>query len=1361
MQAKFDSYRLEDVVGYLMKGKGKRLAAFTEQSTARELLGQTIPELQWADSVESVVGREGLPPSVDLTDLGAVRQQLDNTFKLEQSDTSEPSADSSPEQTEAQTRPEEIEAGTPSDEEAATPSVSSDTEEQKVEETLQAEELEELPFTSSQEAAQPGALPVEQPALSAEPDATPTTPEPVARFELQHSAAHRLLSEKRVVRFLNESTIAPHLAGEGDFHLRIENEPYLPLVVEAHDMGDHKDVYLTHYREQNGDLIRDGEMVFKLGENGHLSFEEVAVQSTRGGELRDYDKSFAAIFAQNIVEQGFAEAAKEQLAQLDKVTSPRQEASEQADTESLKQHDSLEESAPAVNAAAPGTSYELQPLDQHQLPCEQQAVQFLKESGIAPELTGDRDFHIEIKNEPFIPLTVAATDVGDHKEVTLTHYVTEAGNLSHDGELVFNLSPGGHLLFEETAKPDVGIRSEVRSEDQDFATSFIQNLSERGFTEAAKEQMDRQEFRSIGPAIPEPPAVDTEVVDSSTQLEEGTVGAQDEPDLSSSTDELLGQPLEDLDYTEQLIEEYDGDGGAIINAILDSEMQMPSELDGDELEESEELDDELEAETPQLESENEYSSDLIAQAESAESTSSNDAPLEQPLSELPSKPDNSPAVTRPEKHRIKRQAERKISQFIHSANLAHKLMEPGPFHLDVKNSPHLPLEIETRGTVHDGPPMNGKELWLTQWDSDSMSDRSIDRSMHFVIREHGLVSFYDITTRNGATGEETCDYDREAALVFATDILEQGFAEAAAEQFARQEELFNQQESEEPDDHDALTEPYLSPQEESRLDRHQEQEEVETPQLESEGESQSDHTAQDDSSDVSEESTDNQADSRLGDHTTTDEPSPAIEKPETSTPQPYVVISESNPAPPVEFSSTVRSQDSETATPSPEVLALEAETPAPQPYVVISESATVPPVEIPSPHRDEPTSEAATPPAVAPDQSEAKPEEASLRSPRQQKEAAPTEPAAATQTAPASAEPTPRKQNLFSRASRLLRSALEKAAAPSAAEVRQQRKADESQEAEGENQQPIEPDTEVEQAQPPVTSDEPIGTEQTADQSAEYPPFTVENQPEPHSTNKVEKVQKVEKAEAQKVDSEVPLSADTQPATATPVSIEPAVQTELSLFITVQSAAVSTTTESVAARSTEAQTVQQSAALANSSTSTTVETISSAELESAIKSSIYMEDADTFPQLEAIQAAHPNQSEVEISLALKEKANANRAAAAQKFRRVLAEDIVPMAQKLLHTAEQAKLTTSHGSTTTFKGRNYTVAKKENDGTQEIKVRCHKTQGYIYAVNGKIERADNVVPKDRDVISKAASKTPRQLQQAFRKQKKAKDNGLSQ
>ena len=67
MQAKFEPGRLEDVVGYLMKGKGKQFAAFTEQSKARELLGVTIPDLKWADTIESVVGREGLPPVVDLS----------------------------------------------------------------------------------------------------------------------------------------------------------------------------------------------------------------------------------------------------------------------------------------------------------------------------------------------------------------------------------------------------------------------------------------------------------------------------------------------------------------------------------------------------------------------------------------------------------------------------------------------------------------------------------------------------------------------------------------------------------------------------------------------------------------------------------------------------------------------------------------------------------------------------------------------------------------------------------------------------------------------------------------------------------------------------------------------------------------------------------------------------------------------------------------------------------------------------------------------------------------------------------------------------------------------------------------------
>ena len=45
-----------------------------------------------------------------------------------------------------------------------------------------------------------------------------------------------------------------------DFHVRLKNTPWLALVVERH--GD--EVSVTHYVEQNGDHLRDPEMVFSL-----------------------------------------------------------------------------------------------------------------------------------------------------------------------------------------------------------------------------------------------------------------------------------------------------------------------------------------------------------------------------------------------------------------------------------------------------------------------------------------------------------------------------------------------------------------------------------------------------------------------------------------------------------------------------------------------------------------------------------------------------------------------------------------------------------------------------------------------------------------------------------------------------------------------------------------------------------------------------------------------------------------------------------------------------------------------------------------------------------------------------------------
>ena len=47
--------------------------------------------------------------------------------------------------------------------------------------------------------------------------------------------------------------------GDEHFYLKVENDPYLPLVIEAWGGC----VSVAHYYEQNGDLMRDPEIVFR------------------------------------------------------------------------------------------------------------------------------------------------------------------------------------------------------------------------------------------------------------------------------------------------------------------------------------------------------------------------------------------------------------------------------------------------------------------------------------------------------------------------------------------------------------------------------------------------------------------------------------------------------------------------------------------------------------------------------------------------------------------------------------------------------------------------------------------------------------------------------------------------------------------------------------------------------------------------------------------------------------------------------------------------------------------------------------------------------------------------------------------
>ncbi len=102
----------------------------------------------------------------------------------------------------------------------------------------------------------------------------------------------------------------------GEFHIRIKNEPYMDLVVERHD----KQVTITHYFEQNGDLIPDPDQEFIIGADGE--WYPVAIQFATGHYVRAREwrdgkefinfrecvdqAGFSRMWARNIKAQGLA-----------------------------------------------------------------------------------------------------------------------------------------------------------------------------------------------------------------------------------------------------------------------------------------------------------------------------------------------------------------------------------------------------------------------------------------------------------------------------------------------------------------------------------------------------------------------------------------------------------------------------------------------------------------------------------------------------------------------------------------------------------------------------------------------------------------------------------------------------------------------------------------------------------------------------------------------------------------------------------------------------------------------------------------------------------------------------------------------
>jgi len=119
----------------------------------------------------------------------------------------------------------------------------------------------------------------------------------------------------------------------GEFHLRLVNDPYMPLVIEK--ISDNE-VSVAHYGELNGDAMRNPEMVFKivpdtsirLTKKGMVKKDIVVWKPTyfrndyMGAESFVYNvregveyygatlamslKSFQAMWSKNLIDQGFA-----------------------------------------------------------------------------------------------------------------------------------------------------------------------------------------------------------------------------------------------------------------------------------------------------------------------------------------------------------------------------------------------------------------------------------------------------------------------------------------------------------------------------------------------------------------------------------------------------------------------------------------------------------------------------------------------------------------------------------------------------------------------------------------------------------------------------------------------------------------------------------------------------------------------------------------------------------------------------------------------------------------------------------------------------------------------------------------------
>jgi C-terminal domain on Strawberry notch homologue/P-loop containing NTP hydrolase pore-1 len=173
--------------------------------------------------------------------------------------------------------------------------------------------------------------------------------EPVS-VQIAESSQQVGAAEKNIAKLLHQGgLIQTILEGEG-FHLRVENPPYIPLVIERHG----NEIYLTHYLEQNGDLFLDTEMVFKIKAEGHLTLTQTAVQDPiRGGEIRSLSRQFGKLFSSNLLDQGFGQAITQALdksagVEIEPEATPQVEAPKPQSAQRIETNEAIEQPVDSV-----------------------------------------------------------------------------------------------------------------------------------------------------------------------------------------------------------------------------------------------------------------------------------------------------------------------------------------------------------------------------------------------------------------------------------------------------------------------------------------------------------------------------------------------------------------------------------------------------------------------------------------------------------------------------------------------------------------------------------------------------------------------------------------------------------------------------------------------------------------------------------------------------------------------------------------------------------------------------------------------------------------------------------------------------